>query len=200
MLCSQKLVSYPHFVLSPPAVMKVLSEGPCTMCVVVLQPVWCAMCGIGVLLLVQPVIVQRPSMSQLEPGLAVCAGPGDTLALLGLALAYDFTAYVWVPWDSHINPDATRKNQPPRPVVFNKVPHAHKKKLHLKLVNSHFTALMPTDKALKMQLNHALPDAFCDTAFDIASGMCATHLLCVQQLDHHMAIRTSVLFAQLELM
>ena len=98
MLCSQKLVNYPHFVLSPPAVMKVLSEGPCTMCVVVLQPVWCAMCGIGVLLLVQLVIVQRPSMSQLKLGLAVCAGPGDTLALLGLALAYDFTAYVWVPW------------------------------------------------------------------------------------------------------
>ena len=144
------------------------------MCVVVLQPVWCAVFGIGVLL----PVVQHPSMSQLELVPAVRAGPGDTLALLGLALAYDFTAYVWVPWDSHINPDATRKNQPPRPVVFNKVPHAHEKRLHLKLVNSHFTALMPTDKALKAHFNHALPDAFCETAFDFASGMCAAHLPC----------------------
>ena len=69
------------------------------MCVVVLQPVWCAVFGIGVLL----PVVQHPSMLQFELLPAVRAGPGDTLALLGLALAYDFTAYVWVPWDSHIN-------------------------------------------------------------------------------------------------
>ena len=85
-------------------------------------------------------------------------------------------------------------------MVFNKVPHAHKKKLHLKLVNSHFTALMPTDKALKARFNHALPDAFCETTFDFASGMCAAHLLCVHRVEHLVAIRTSVVVAQLWLM
>ena len=57
-----------------------------------------------------------------------------------------------------------------------------------------------TPKALKAQFNHALPDAFCETAFDIASGMCAAHLLCVQRLEHQVAIRTSVVVAQLWLM
>ena len=137
-------------------------------------------------------------MSQLELVPAVRAGPGDTLALLGLALAYDFTAYVWVPWDSHINPDATRKNQPPRPVVFNKVPHAHKKKLHLKLVNSHFTALMPTDKALKAQFNHAPPMHSARPL--LTSQVACAHLLCVHRLEHQVAMRTSVVLAQLWLM
>ena len=102
-----------------------------------------------------------------------CAGPGDSLSLLGLCEAYSFVAYVFVPASKHLK-TALRDNAAHKPIIFGWVPRVRLPKLHMRLVDHHFDALMPSTSALGMQyprMHDAL--VFLNAETDPATGGCA---------------------------
>jgi hypothetical protein len=115
----------------------------------------------------------------------VVAGEGDSLALLGLCLAFNFTAFVFVaPGTGAKYTARTVMN----PVVFNPKPKYTRdtRILYLQLQNSHFEGLVGEDRARtyvkKMTAKPCL--ILLDPSNDPATDTCAT-ITCIRACDGH---------------
>jgi hypothetical protein len=98
------------------------------------------------------------------------AGACDSLYLMGLCEAYTMAVYVFTP----VSPDAPSPatNAKHMPAVFGErddMRDVHR--LHVRLVNAHFTPLVPNASALRYNLKDAAhPRVWLAGAVDVATG------------------------------
>lgn len=110
----------------------------------------------------------HPFFASLFP--AVYAGEGESLSLLALSWANSLHVHVFVPPHASVLANL-RSVSATKPVVFGYVKGARNiTKLHLKLQNSHFTALNATQSVTIAQ--HAEVDKLMDPTWCVASGRC----------------------------
>lgn len=120
------------------------------------------------------------------------AAPADSLAIIGLVVAFDLTVFVYMPAAVQALPKMA-KNAAYKPVVFTTGSRcANVRKLHVRLANDHFVPLVADEKALKVSAKSGAPPLIMHGGDDPATGMCASNYYTLEYLQRLISAATLV--------